>query len=441
MKTFKGESIRNENVCTIDPGCSQCGVPLTAESPFCPNCGGRSYFSSSFRLGTLPQEDTDSLKLREFMFEDSNERDFAKWTVEADFALANLGINHAGTTLKTSVVMCFDLIYKIYNTIEEALEKFGRPLGSLNLHRRIYKSLLLSGKFALAVRMGKIASIIGSRCYSTQADYALMLVRYSPSDNSDKVLETAMNMLMARTDEDPSDPEVHAVLGTLIASTFRWHEDQNGALIPLKCFDKSLNIDGAYLPSFLGRAMLKIEMEDFDGALGDLSICQDLSSESPDVYILRALLYNRMGKMRSAIKDYDKVIQLDPFDTWSLINRAGCYINVEDKDRAKEDILRCIEIDPYFTLPYNNLSNIQVLEGDLSGAIQTLSDAVSISPTCALSFLNLSRLKAKSGEVHDALSDLVQAMRLAPNSWDLEGEYLELVDRVGETGLDKITEC
>ena len=428
-------------MCTIDPGCSQCSVPLAAESPFCANCGAQNYFSSSFRLGTSPKEGIDSLNLREFTFEDSNERDFAKWTVEADLALANLGINHAGTTLKTSVVMCFDLIYKIYNTIEEGLEKFGRPLGSLNLHRRIYKSLLLSGKFALALRMGEIASIIGSRCYSTQADYALMSIRYSPSNNSDKVLETAMNMLMARKDEDSSDPEVHAVLGTLIASAFRWNEDQTGVSIPIKCFNKSLNIDGAYLPSFLGRAMLKIEMEDFDGALEDLSICLDLSPESPEGYILRALLYNRMGKTSSAIKDYDKVIQLDPFDTWSLSNRAGSYLNVEDKDRAKEDISRCIEIDPYFTLPYNHLSNIQVLEGDLPGAIQTLSDAVAMSPTCAVSFLNLSRLKVKSGEIHSALSDLVQAMRLAPNSWNLEGEYLELVDRLGETGLDKVTEC
>ena len=429
-QTDREDEKQEEEIQLVDPSCTQCGMDVLVDSVFCQNCGTRSYYSASFRMATGLSPEPPTLALPSFCPVESGEREYVAWTIEADDYLSRLGINCSGTTLKTSVRTSLDLIYQIYSVIEDASHKFGRPLGSLNLHRRIYKSLLLVGKFTLALRIGGMASILGARCYSTQAEYALMLMRHSPSDKSEEVFQKAMNMLVERAEEEHSDPEVHATLGALIASTFNWDEDQSAASVPIKCFDRSLKIDGAYLPSFLGRAMVKIEVGDFGGALAELAICLILAPNSPEHLVVRGMAYTRMGETRKAINAYNKVMQLDSLDTWTLNNRAACHLEAGDSSSAKRDMRRSIEIDPYFTLPYNNLANLQLLEGNLPGAIKTLSKAVSTSPACALSFLNLSRLKAKSGDVDGALSDLVHSMRLAPKSWDLEVEYSELVDRL-----------
>ena len=61
-----------------------------------------------------------------------------------------------------------------------------------------------------------------------------------------------------------------------------------------------------------------------------------------------------LKRMKRALKDYTRAIELDPKSINAYNYRGICYYRMEDYRRAINDYTRAAEIDPKYAIAYNN---------------------------------------------------------------------------------------
>lgn len=99
--------------------------------------------------------------------------------------------------------------------------------------------------------------------------------------------------------------------------------------------------------------------------------------EEPDVpsdklaraYAMRALSYSIIGDFTSAIRDYDKSIDLDPNNAIALNNRAWALFKAGQSKRGLPDVERSLAIDPWSPHALDTRAHIRHTMGETPSAI------------------------------------------------------------------------
>ena len=173
------------------------------------------------------------------------------------------------------------------------------------------------------------------------------------------------------------------------------------------------------ITGFNERAISKMNLKDYNGAIADLTKVIDYETEKKlgipskeklakklgitveelenriqkdkeavtDDY---ALAYNNRGWSKhnlkddnGAIADYTKAIELNPDYALAYNNRGWSKHNLKDHDGAKSDYTKAIELDPNYTKAYVNRGIAKELIGDLNGACDDAKKVANLGDTDA----------------------------------------------------------
>lgn len=105
----------------------------------------------------------------------------------------------------------------------------------------------------------------------------------------------------------------------------------------------SLFIAGDYML----RAIIYEEMGKFDLAVRDWTTLIKLEPENSSNYAFRASGYDKLGKYDLAVRDYDKALTLKPGgESWIYYGRAMTHAAGKDADKAVMDLKKAIQLDP-----------------------------------------------------------------------------------------------
>lgn len=150
-----------------------------------------------------------------------------------------------------------------------------------------------------------------------------------------------------------------------------------------------------YILTYLNRAKIKHDMEDFYGAISDYSKVIELSPNNVTAYINRGISKQNIGDYKASIKDFTKYIELNP------------YIPLNDKE--------FVELP--FTTPSGNefayfrRGRSKYLLKDYAGAIEDFSIAIKLDPSYR-NFLNRGFAKYLNDN-EDYCSDFKKASSLS----------------------------
>ena len=137
------------------------------------------------------------------------------------------------------------------------------------------------------------------------------------------------------------------------------------------------------------RATLKIELQDFKGAISDFTKAIEISPNSL-AYNDRGYLRSRVQDYKGAILDYTKAIELNspsisyknfevPFDmSLGFLNRGNAKAALNDYKGAIIDFSKAIEFNSGNDTAYNNRGICKVYLRDLNGACDDIGKAVSL---------------------------------------------------------------
>lgn len=97
-------------------------------------------------------------------------------------------------------------------------------------------------------------------------------------------------------------------------------------------------------------------------------------------YNNRGFNYSVLGQYKSAIKDYDKAIQIDPEFSNCYNNRGNSYASLELYELAIEDYGKAIQIDPEFAAPVYNIACCYAIQSKIELACVWLRRAILMDP-------------------------------------------------------------
>ncbi|GAX62652.1 hypothetical protein SCALIN_C38_0015 [Candidatus Scalindua japonica] len=180
------------------------------------------------------------------------------------------------------------------------------------------------------------------------------------------------------------------------------------------CYLQSLNKKEVISNILLNRSKIRRENGDHKGALGDCKKSILLNPKNPGAFCNMGVVYEKMGLIAEAIKNYSMAISLNKKYASAYYNR-GSLLGVEGRyGKAIEDFNEAIAISPRFTLSYLNRAIAFKKIGKIDKAILDYDKIIEIDPDYAQAYCNRGVAFAETGRFDNAMNDLNKAIELDP---------------------------
>ena len=167
---------------------------------------------------------------------------------------------------------------------------------------------------------------------------------------------------------------------------------------------------------YLYRAIAKINLEDYVGALTDLETVIEKNEFIPMAYYARGFVYNRLQKYELAEQDFTKALYLSPENTTYLIARLESF----DYQKKYEEELRDLDflIGKLGSAPELSLEKgrVLVLSGDTIGAFNTMDKLVQKDSTNADAWGGRALINIFLNKNDSALHDYNEAIKRNSNN-------------------------
>lgn len=175
-------------------------------------------------------------------------------------------------------------------------------------------------------------------------------------------------------------------------------------------FDQALQLDSEEASLLIGRALVLMELEEFELAKADLNKAHHQDREDREVLALLGELEMRSGNLESARKHLEAAVELAPEPEVALM-----------------------------------LARVRYVSGDMTGALSIIDEAIDDDDDLALeALLFRSFLRAQHGQIRQARSDAIRASNLFPDeafafvqlaNVELAAEKVSMVQRAAERAV------
>ena len=217
-------------------------------------------------------------------------------------------------------------------------------------------------------------------------------------------------------------------------------------------FDKAIALDAERALSFEGRALVYMQLEEWDAARVDLSKSILLDPEDPSAYASRAEVDIHLGALDAAVRDIERARQLasddrdyahthgallvvrgenklaldalnvaahgDDASLESLLLRSILRLSQGDIKGAKEDAMRASNAHNDEAFAFVQLAQVQLADGNAGLALKAAERAVKLDPSLPDSYLARANALQLKGDTEAAVTDFERA----------ESEPLEMLD-------------
>ncbi len=176
------------------------------------------------------------------------------------------------------------------------------------------------------------------------------------------------------------------------------YSEKGDTLKALADYNKAIEIDPYYAPSYGNRAILLYQTNDLDSALADLNEAIHLNTREAGYYINRGLVRYQKNDLRGAMSDYDQVISMDKDNLIARFNRGLLRYQVGDNNRAIEDFDVVLQIEPDNYMAYYNRALLRQETGDYQGAVSDFDVVLKQYPNFTPGYYSRSEAKRKMND-------------------------------------------
>lgn len=113
-------------------------------------------------------------------------------------------------------------------------------------------------------------------------------------------------------------------------------------------------------------------------------------------------LYDRFGEHEKALPYYTKQLELEKHDYY-YINRAWCYIELNELDKAEEDFKAAIEVNENNGYAYNGLGALRKMRKKYDEAVQYFRQAIKKEKECLIAYENIIECYIELDDYHEQI--------------------------------------
>lgn len=215
-------------------------------------------------------------------------------------------------------VRCFTEALKVHDDLE--------------VHDYLSQVLLRQGNLDAA--MNELRTLGDAEPENAQIQIRMAQVAYMQEDYA--TMETACQQA---TTLEPENAEPYF----LHAQAMKGQQNPVGAIAMLT---KAISLKEDYAEAYLLRGQTLLVMGDAASAETDADWLLEHVGDHEDVLLLKARVEAAKGQAQEAIRVYDKVIEVNPFQIDAFRERGRLRLDLGDKAGAEQDMQTVLELDP-----------------------------------------------------------------------------------------------
>lgn len=125
-----------------------------------------------------------------------------------------------------------------------------------------------------------------------------------------------------------------------------------------------------------------------------------------------------MGKYERAIKEYNKAIELNPFDAHAYNGRGESRSNLDKLEEAMADFNKALKFAPDYSTSYYERGNLRLKLGEYKDAIEDYDKAILLAPNNIDAYYNRGNAEMNLGKYKEAKEDYSKAIKINPDFGD-----------------------
>jgi hypothetical protein len=145
----------------------------------------------------------------------------------------------------------------------------------------------------------------------------------------------------------------------------------------------------------------------------------DVSSESTAFHLCRrGAIYRKMGRLKDAMDDLSRAIELEPEQLDAYWHRHLLYLLQKNDKAAMADLSFIIKRNRNHSKAYKSLGQLFEKQGDFTMAVANYSQAISLQPDDGETYYRRAQLFEKKNDLQLALEDYAMASKLMVDKTD-----------------------
>lgn len=183
----------------------------------------------------------------------------------------------------------------------------------------------------------------------------------------------------------------------------------------IEAYSKQLAEDPADYETWLRRAQEYYQHNEYMRALSDTdnalkNIPAQNTEERRDAYMLRAGIYERLGRLSTALDELNQVVSISPDYFAGIYQRGNIETELGMYDLAKADFRRLQRMNPRSADALIGLARIAVKENNIGLANEMLDQAVQLDPANPDYYVRRASVRRTMGNSAGAVEDLILAL-------------------------------
>jgi tetratricopeptide (TPR) repeat protein len=185
----------------------------------------------------------------------------------------------------------------------------------------------------------------------------------------------------------------------------------------LEDYKRLLQIDPKNSAGYIGMGHIKYASNDLQGALNYLNIALNLA-KTYEGYITRAVVKIDMKDYAGALADSDSAYQLNPYRTGTLINKGFIFLQMGNYQDALDTYNHALRLDSLNSKAYKGRALAKKAMQDMDGALNDLNISLALNESYDC-LMERALVKMAVNDFDGARSDLYLALQMNPNSFEV----------------------
>ena len=186
-------------------------------------------------------------------------------------------------------------------------------------------------------------------------------------------------------------------------------------MLSIQYFNQVISAKPYLAHPYFFRALAKLNLDDFQGAIDDASTAIERNPFITDAYELRAVAYQNLGRHAQAIADYNHVLSMLPENRGILFNKALAQEESKDYEGAAATFETLLGYHKGYDNGYVGRARLRLETGDTVGALADVDKALQLNKNSVNAYLIRADVAINSNrDFAKALEDMNEAIRLQP---------------------------
>lgn len=196
-----------------------------------------------------------------------------------------------------------------------------------------------------------------------------LLFKYTARTFDDMELELAIKMFEQAIQLDPNFARAHAGLGRCYVHHAQGYGGPHYYELAERSLQRALELDPELSSASLQMVYVLLQRGQKEEALSLLADVRRERPNDPTVFIIAGMLYRLNGQYDKALKQYDRLLELNPKDTvWASYNRARIYSYQGKYEEALAELERGRKVEPEHPLIKTFTASVWFNQGRIADA-------------------------------------------------------------------------